>query len=152
MPSNSCDSLSQCHPSTKPARKNASSTYPLPKSTEPTLRKNRKNGASPQGLQDNRDNDRLHPVQNARGLRKRAVSDIDRSDNGDEKHRRQDEAAPCNQEPGPSGLPVSDMDRHLGRVWPGNQVGRTEQVEKRLAREPSATLDDFVFHHVDMRR
>ncbi len=107
---------------------------------------------SPQGLQDDRDNDRLHPIQNAGAFRQRAIADVDRSDNRDEKRRRQDKAAPCHQESRPSALPDSDMNRHLGGVWPGNQVGRTEQVEKLLTREPRATPDDFILHHGDVRR
>ena len=47
--SRSCLSVNQCQRSTKSARRNANKTYPLPKSTAPTFRKNRNNAPRPRG-------------------------------------------------------------------------------------------------------
>jgi hypothetical protein len=48
------------------------------------------------------------------------------------------------QQPAPAGALVGGVDHHLGRVLPGNQVGRAEQVEKVLLVHPLAPVDDLV--------
>lgn len=42
------------------------------------------------------------------------------------------------------------MDRHLGGVGSGDQVGRAEEIEECLAGHPAAARDDFLFHHGDV--
>jgi hypothetical protein len=46
---------------------------------------------------------------------------------------------------------MTDVNRHLGRVWAGNQIGCAEQIEEFLARQPLAAADDLVLHHRDVR-
>ena len=43
------------------------------------------------------------------------------------------------------------MDGHLGRVRPGDQVRRAQQVEELLVAQPLAPLDDLIVHHADVR-
>jgi hypothetical protein len=44
------------------------------------------------------------------------------------------------------------VDRQLGRVRPGNEVRRTDQVEEATAIEPAAPADDLVLDEGDVRR
>jgi hypothetical protein len=44
------------------------------------------------------------------------------------------------------------MDRHLGGIGTGDQVGGAEEVEKCFAAHPSTSRDDFFFHHGDVDR
>jgi hypothetical protein len=47
--------------------------------------------------------------------------------------------------------PVADVDRQLGRVRAGNEVGRAEKIEKLLARHPGPPAHDLLFHERDVR-
>jgi hypothetical protein len=43
------------------------------------------------------------------------------------------------------------VDGHLGRVGPGDQVRRAQQVEEFLAAHPGSPAHHLVFHHRDVR-
>src|SRR5689334_20907426 len=45
---------------------------------------------------------------------------------------------------------MADVDCHLRRVRPRNQVGGTEEVHELLSRNPGATADNLVLHHRDV--
>src|SRR5262245_50051469 len=42
------------------------------------------------------------------------------------------------------------MDRHLRRVRSGDEVGRAEEVEELLSRQPATPADDLVLHQRDV--
>jgi len=44
------------------------------------------------------------------------------------------------------------MDRHLGRVRPGDEVRHAEQVQEALVADPPPAPHDLVTHEGDVRR
>ena len=52
----------------------------------------------------------------------------------------------------PAGSHPADVNRHFSGVGTRNEIGRAQKIEKLLARKPSASRDDFVFHHRNVRR
>ena len=59
--------------------------------------------------------------------------------------------APATRSPASRLRSMADVDRQLGRVRPGDEVRRAEQVEELLVRQPLAAPDDLVLHHRDVR-
>jgi hypothetical protein len=104
----------------------------------------------PHGLGDDRDQDRLDPVQDADHRRLGGERDVAPGEGGDHQGGGEDEAQPGDREPPPPGDPVADVDRHLGRVRAGDQVGRPEKVEELVAGQPPPAADDLVFHQGDV--
>src|ERR1051326_13496 len=66
--------------------------------------------------------------------------------------RRQDETHPGDDQPRPAPPSVADVNRHLGRVRPGDQVRRAQVIQELLTREPAPAAHDLVLHHGDVGR
>ena len=43
------------------------------------------------------------------------------------------------------------MDGHLGRVWPWDQIGGAEEIQKLLIVQPAPAAHDFVVKQADVR-
>ena len=78
----------------------------------------------PQGLDHDRDDDRLDAVEHPGRSRHGAEPDVRSREAGDDERGGEDEADPGDEQPGPAAPAVSDVDRHLGGVGPGDQIGR----------------------------
>jgi hypothetical protein len=78
--------------------------------------------------------------------------DVHPGERGDDERGRQDEAPTRDDKPRPARDAVADVDRHLGRVRAGDQVGRADEVEELGVRQPPAPPDDLVLHQRDVRR
>src|SRR5205807_6840676 len=96
--------------------------------------------------------DRLDPVEERRGLRRRAVADIGPGERKDEQHGGQDEQAPGQDQAEAPGAGIAQIDRKLGRRWPRDQGARAQEVEERLLAEPLAPDHDLLPHQRDMGR
>src|SRR5207237_4503356 len=46
----------------------------------------------------------------------------------------------------------TELDRHLSRMRPGNEIDRRHHVEKVLAVEPFSPVDDLFLHQRQVRR
>jgi hypothetical protein len=55
-------------------------------------------------------------------------------------------ADPRQEEPGPAGAKIAQLDRHLGRVRPRDEVHESDQVEELVAAYPGSTANDLVLH------
>jgi hypothetical protein len=104
----------------------------------------------PECLDDDGDDDRLDPVEHPARLRAGAEPDVGPSEAEREEGGRGDEAHPGDDQPGPAGTGPTDVDRHLGGVGAGDEVGRPQEVEELRGREPAPPLDDLPLHHGDV--
>ena len=55
-----------------------------------------------------------------------------------DEHGRQDEADPARDEPFPAGPLVSEINGHLGRAWPRNKVGCSQEIHEAIFPLPIA--------------
>jgi len=104
------------------------------------------------GLNNQRNHDRLNSVENSRGLRQRSEAHVRPRQPRDHDRRGQDETDSRDQQARPTCTHSADVDRYLGGVWSGNEIGRAQKIQKLFARQPAAARDGFVFHHCDVRR
>ena len=105
----------------------------------------------PQGLGDDGDDDRTDAVHHPAELRRVAHPDVGPGQTPDDEGGGQDEAGAGEEQPESAAASIPEMNRHLGRVGAGNQVGRGEQIEKVGVGQPPPPLDDLVPHHRDVR-
>jgi hypothetical protein len=98
------------------------------------------------------DHHRFHAVENSRGFRQFTEPHIHPSQRQHDARRRKDEANTRDEQSGPAGPLVADVNRHLRRVWSGNQIRSGKQVQGVFVRKPPPPPHDFVLHHCDMRR
>ena len=59
-------------------------------------------------------------------------------------------ATPAPRSPLSSGPFIADMHDHLGRVRPGDQIGRSDKIEKVLAAHPATLIHDLIPEHGDV--
>ena len=105
----------------------------------------------PERLEDDGDHDRLDPVEQRGELWQATEAEICLRDGHDHGHCREDETDAPEQQTGPTGPEITEIDRHLGGVRAGDQVDRAQQVQKLFAGDPPTTPDHFALHHGDVR-
>ena len=104
----------------------------------------------PDRLQDDRDDDRLHPAPQPGPFRRRAVTGVEPGEDQGEDGGGEDEEPAADDEAAPTGLLVAGVDDHLGRVRAGKQVGCAEQVEEVFLARPSPPDDCLLAQHRDV--
>ena len=112
----------------------------------------RRGRQAPESLQDHRDDDRLHAPEQPEDLRPLAEPHIRPPEGAGDEHRRNDEAQARNHQPSPAALQPPDVNGHLRRVRPGDQVRGAEKIEKPSVGQPAAPYDDLGAHHGDVCR
>ena len=111
-------------------------------------------GASqvPDGLCDDGDDHGLHSVENGRSLRQGSVTHICPGEEADQNRSGHNEAHAGNDETGPAGAQITNVDGHLGGAGARDEARCAEPVEELLAREPALSTHHLVLHHGDVRR
>jgi hypothetical protein len=105
----------------------------------------------PCGLHHDRDDDRLDPIQGRRRLGTGGVGDVRPREREDDRHRRHDEARAAQQQSGPARPHVAEVDGHLRRVGPRDEVRHAEQVQETCIVDPTSRAHHLVAHHGDVR-
>ena len=100
---------------------------------------------------DDGDDDRLDAVQQSLERRRVPVLDVRPRERQHDDERRDDEAHTGDHQAAPSGALVAQVDRQLGRVGSGDEVGGAYQVDEPVVVEPAPPHHDFVAHHRDVR-
>ena len=107
---------------------------------------------APERSRNDGDDHRLHRVQEGVHLRQGAKAHVRPGQDGHDHGGGKNEAAAAQDQPRPPAAHVAEIDGHLGGVWPGKQVDRTEEVEETLAWKPPAPVDALILHHGNVRR
>jgi len=106
----------------------------------------------PERHQDNSDDHGLDAVEDRLHLRQRTDAHVHRGQRANDHHSGQDEAATRDEETYPTGANEADVDRHLGRVRPGDQIRGADEIKKLLIGQPMSTLHDLALHQCNVRR
>src|SRR5713101_5020788 len=109
-------------------------------------------GQRPKCQRNDRDDYRLDPVEHGVSGGQPAEARVRPGERQTEHGRWPDKANPGEQKARPARVQMADVNAHLGRRWPGDQVGCTEHVEKLLSGQPPSLADELLLHHCDMSR
>jgi len=80
-----------------------------------------------------------------------AKSHISPRDRQNDQNRRRDEAEAGNKQAGKSRADQPELNRQLRRAGAGDEIDGGNQVKEMLPVDPAASMDDFIFHHCNMR-
>ena len=111
----------------------------------------RRGGQAPKRLYDHGQDHRLDAPEQPRRLGKLSEAHVRPGEGAGQQHGRQDEARSRHDQPGPAAARPADVNRHLGRVGPRNEVRRAEQIQEVLVGQPASAVHDLVSHHGDVR-
>jgi hypothetical protein len=100
-------------------------------------------------LEDHGEDNGLDSIEETDCFGSRAEAVIGPGDGRDDDHSREDEAHPGDDKARPAGPMPADVDGLLGRVRPGDEIRRPEQVEELLPRQPMPAADHLVFYQSD---
>jgi len=107
---------------------------------------------APHRLEHDRNDHRLDAVEQRARHRQRAPAHVRPGQRHHAQHRRHDEADATQHEPPGAGPQVAEVDRHLGGVGPGDQVGDAEEVDELRIADPAPAPHELLAHHRDVGR
>ena len=100
----------------------------------------------PEGVPENRYHYRFDSVHEVLACWPGGIFYVEPGQDRDNQECRQNEAQSCDDQPWPTTTPVAQMNGHLGRVGPGNEIRQADQSKELVMIQPLAPLHAFLLH------